>query len=407
MVPVESTAQLLIHDTERFLARRLTDLHSSEVLQLFSHWLWFHPVNPKIATLLQGASERDGALQDFRTVATLSFGQACGQLNDGQTTRLREGIDRLLGRSAFVDGIPMGFCSDVVSILGLTLAVETLNDAALTERLVGWLRSFLPRIFSMDGTDQGQRGILSAIDRLLNHSLDLPEVDPHSCPDVFVALAKRQIFDSSDFDPDGIQLTLAQSAMKIDSSELPLEKAVLLDAALAVLKESAPIALPGRMSSGALLQLLERVPAGLRNWTWETKPRTPTSEARKWHIDHEYHVQNMLWALLSPIFPDLDDEQYLTKIGQKNPRADLYIPSMKIMVEAKFIRKGKSFQAIVDEISSDASLYSAMGNEFSGLIAFVWDDSGRTQEHDYLKNGLRKLQGVMGTVVVSRPADWT
>ena len=81
-------------------------------------------------------------------------------------------------------------------------------------------------------------------------------------------------------------------------------------------------------------------PRRLRKWTWETEPRTTNGTARQWHIDHEYHVQNLLWVLLAPIFPDLDDEQYLTKIGQKNPRADLYIPSMRIIVEVKFLRSG-------------------------------------------------------------------
>jgi len=47
------------------------------------------------------------------------------------------------------------------------------------------------------------------------------------------------------------------------------------------------------------------------------------------------------------------------------------------------------------------ALFSAMGNEFAGLIAFVWDDSGRTQEHDYLKQSLGKLQGVLDTIVVT------
>ncbi len=70
-------------------------------------------------------------------------------------------------------------------------------------------------------------------------------------------------------------------------------------------------------------------------------PRTTSGTARQWHIDNEYHVQNLLWVLLAPIFPDLDDEQYLTKIGQKNPRADLYIPSMKLIVEVKFLRAGE------------------------------------------------------------------
>ena len=135
-------------------------------------------------------------------------------------------------------------------------------------------------------------------------------------------------------------------------------------------------------------------------------PRTPATPMRQWHVDHEYHVQNMLWFLLAPIFLDLDDEQYLTKIAHKSSRADLYIPSMKIIVEAKFLRKGERIQKIIDEISSDASLYCALGNDCDGVIAFIWDDSARSQEHDYLKQGLKKLKGVIGTIVVSRPSDW-
>jgi REase_DpnII-MboI len=38
--------------------------------------------------------------------------------------------------------------------------------------------------------------------------------------------------------------------------------------------------------------------------------------------------------------------------------------------------------------------------------AFVWDDSSRSQEHDYLKQDLRKRSGVIDVVVVSRPTDW-
>jgi REase_DpnII-MboI len=160
------------------------------------------------------------------------------------------------------------------------------------------------------------------------------------------------------------------------------------------------------MTAQSLVRLLERVPAGLRRWTWEKTARVPNSPVRQWHIDHEYHVQNLLWLLLAPIFPDLDDEQYLKKIGQKTPRADLYIPSMKIIIEAKFVRPGERFQKVIEEISADASLYLAMGNNCDGIIPFIWDNSSRSQEHDYLKEGLKKLPGIIDVVVISRPSDW-
>lgn len=164
--------------------------------------------------------------------------------------------------------------------------------------------------------------------------------------------------------------------------------------------------IPGRISAQDLVRLLGRIPAGFRNWTWETSPRTPAVPPRQWNVDHEYHVQNLLWAILAPIFPDLDEEQYLAKIGQKSPRADLHIPSMKVIVEAKFLRSGDKMQKVIDEISSDASLYSAMGNDCAGIIPFIWDDSARSHEHDYLRQGLKKLPNIIDAVVVSRPSDW-
>ena len=65
---------------------------------------------------------------------------------------------------------------------------------------------------------------------------------------------------------------------------------------------AAPAVVPGRISAQDLVRLLERIPAGLRKWTWEIQPRTTNGIARQWHVDNEYHVQNLLWAVLAPIF---------------------------------------------------------------------------------------------------------
>src|SRR5205807_6759033 len=82
-------------------------------------------------------------------------------------------------------------------------------------------------------------------------------------------------------------------------------RAALRLTAFSWIRRSAPVVIPDRITVADVVHLLERVPAGLRRWAWEDKPRTKAGEARKWHVDHEYHVQDLLYFLLAPIFPDL------------------------------------------------------------------------------------------------------
>ena len=106
---------------------------------------------------------------------------------------------------------------------------------------------------------------------------------------------------------------------------------------------------------------------------------------------------------MAPIFPDLKDEEYFPSLGQKQPRTDLFIPSMKLIIEAKFLRAEDKAAEIIDEVASDASLYLKQGTDYTGIIAFVWDASRRTEEHALLRGGLREIRGVLDAVIVPRP----
>ena len=179
-------------------------------------------------------------------------------------------------------------------------------------------------------------------------------------------------------------------------------------AALDWIKRVRPIADLKTVSLPDLCRLLRRVPAAFKNWTWEHKPRTKTSpEARQWHIDNEYHVQNMLWLLLAPIFPDLDDEEHTPKIGAVQPRADICIPSLRVIVEAKFMRSDDAPKAMIRQIGEDASLYLVEGSKYDAIVPFIWDDSRRTELHDEMIRGLRQIEGVFDTIIVSRPGSMT
>jgi hypothetical protein len=405
VVSVNSTSGLLLTDARAALQRTLAHRPQADLAIVFSHWILMRPEDVTEATKIAAATmQRSGAQQDFQTVASLGFATASGLLGVDVSATLKQGLDRLAGRQPFVDEVPMPFCSDAVGILGVALGTRSLADTSVSAKIVAWLSKFLKTIYHLDGTENWQRCLFHAADGLLGSKIGIPTPPQQHAEDVRVALRAKGLVGDQETekeDQKALELVILEGA-----KDIPYQRAAIRLLALEYIVRSAPAMVPGRISAQDLVRLLERVPAGLRKWTWETKPRTASAPLRQWHIDHEYHVQNLLWLLLAPILPDLDDEQYLAKIAQKNPRADLYIPSMKLIVEAKYLRPEEKIQKIIDEISSDASLYNAMGNDCAGIIPFIWDDSARSQEHDYLRQGLKKLPGIIDAVVVSRPSDW-
>ncbi|MCU1338037.1 MAG: hypothetical protein JWO19_3618 [Bryobacterales bacterium] len=406
MVPVSDASGLLLSDARSALLRILAHRPQTGPAILFAHWMLGRKENEAEAKhIASAAAQHAGAQLDFQTVAALGFARESGLLGADIAGTLKQGLERLAGRQPFVDGNPMPFCSDAVGILGVALGTRALADKTLSTKIVAWLTSYLTTIHGLDGTEDWQRHLFRAADTVSGAAINLPPVSNGQAADVLVALAAKGILPRSagkqaeHEEEQALRTILSEAAI-----ETPYERAAIRLTALEHVIRSAPTAVPGRISAADLVHLLERIPAGLRKWTWETKPRTANAPLRHWHIDNEYHVQNLLWATLAPIFPDLDDEQYLAKIGQKSPRADLHVPSMKIIIEAKFLRSGESMQKVIDEISSDTGLYGAMGNDCAGIIPVIWDDSARSHEHDYLRQGLKKLPNIIDAIVISRPA---
>jgi hypothetical protein len=156
-----------------------------------------------------------------------------------------------------------------------------------------------------------------------------------------------------------------------------------------------------------LTTLLKNLSRGMRRWTFELEKRTVNSAVARWDVENEYHVQNLLWAVLAPLFPDIDDEENLPSIGHKKPRADLGVPSLRTIIEVKFLRdRGqRAFAKIVEEIAADASLYLSRTTDYDNIIAFVWDDCAQTEQHHELKSGLEQIKGISAAIILPRPSS--
>jgi hypothetical protein len=152
-----------------------------------------------------------------------------------------------------------------------------------------------------------------------------------------------------------------------------------------------------------VIGILERVPAALKRWRWDEGPVRGKPPVQ-WQINDEYHVQDLLWLILAPIFPELEDEESLPSLGHKHPRYDLGIPSLHLIIEVKFIRRATDFGKVTEEIAADHTLYLQDCSAYNKIVAFVWDDSSSIDQHEELRQALGKMRGIAGSVIIPRSA---
>lgn len=322
-----------------------------------------------------------------RDVATLGFASH----GRDPAPSLQQGLDWLGQRSWFQPQRPMTLEADGVAALGIALALSRLSS-----RCPNWFSHLLSRSASTLPLDPIDRSLFIVAAHLMDvpGKLDQSEIEPELRV-VFGGLAGIIVPEAT--------YAAAWSALRMAVANTggEVQARLKLKAFDLVAEHSIP-ARSGKLEPSDVVRVLEGVSRSFRRWTWETRPRTTNSSAVRWEIQNEYHVQNLLYAVLAPLFGDLNDEETIPPIGQKNPRLDLSIPSIGTIVEVKFLRPNVPMQKMIDEIATDVGLYKT-DPRWTSLIPFIWDDSARTEDHAKLVSGLAQLDMVVGAIVVPRP----
>ncbi len=327
------------------------------------------------------------------SVATLGFALIGGIEDEGVTEAFRDGADQLSGRRFFGDGKAAGFEVDGIALLGVAVGFLAI-DTEMTKR--EWLIKLLvdsERALRSNSWD----GSLAAAALGLATDGELPQV---ASKELMVAIAHMLRFPVE----PGIRQAAWEEIVVLGGNRDVAKQCVGLSvfncaaAALAAL----PVNGAGVES---LSQLLDNISQSMSHWTFEERRRVKGREPRKWHIDHEYHVQNLLWTVLKPIYQDLVDEESLPKTGHKTPRFDLGVPSLGTIIEVKFMnRSGQAACAkIIEEVAADAALYLKSNTPYDRMIAFIWDNMRQTEEYRVLIDGLETLDGVEKAIVLPRP----
>lgn len=325
-------------------------------------------------------------------MAALSYLGAAGLASE-QKEDLRAGIEWLVGRAANVGNVPAPFTSDGLAALGIALGGAWLGDE-YPSIVARWMEGFAETAARNGSLDLTTRGLFAAACTVLG--LEVPKKLPAD-----IALVLREHGVHCDRADDA---AIESMLLRVRAGEnRPSYVCALELAALKLVYATAPVAVPGQVSVAQIGDLLRRVPHGMLHWTWESKARTRKSEARKWVIEHEYHVQNLLWAILASLFPDLTAEEYTPPVGPKQSRADLGIPSLRLIIEVKYMYASSTMQKMVEQVAADASLYLTEGSRYDQIVAFIWDSRAKTEEHQILMDGLKRIGGVVDAIVIPRP----
>ncbi len=309
-------------------------------------------------------------------------------------------LTRILGQSSSVDGTPMPWVTDIWSVFGIKLAVENTGDTTKISKFGNWVNDFLPQ--------QIRNGSLNSHEQAIANYIIDSVLPLKSSPVIALYLHYKDVLAISDTEKKKTYIKdfLSEFQVAYSQSHSQFIQALFVYVFDKINKENATVP-PNLWSQQDIITFLERLPAGLKRWTWEDQARTRNSRAVKWIVENEYHVQNLLYVMLGAIFPDVSDEIHTAPVGQKNPRIDLYLPSIDTVIEVKYKKDTKkSFQDLIGEVAEDDSLYRSDPKfKKSKLIVFLWDQTRATEEHTKFKEGVTKLSGIDGCIVVCSPSS--
>ncbi len=400
---------ILIDDARQALLREIAPVAGQKDLhEAFAAWL-APGVVPGLG--IDGAAEvaanASGAERHSYHVAVLGLAAQVRGLAEKEKQALVSGLNWMVNREPVVGGTPMGFCMDAVSLSALILGAKAAGDDGLWARTGEWVRRCRDATAGGHGLGLWQEWLVATIGAHTGLDWARKGSDGPEAAEVRVALRSKGIAAG---DPTSVieadERVVLGVIRKQSATGIGVPRAAICLAALDWIRRDRPACDLRTVTVPEICGLLRRVPSALKKWTWEDKPRTKTSPAaRQWHVDNEYHVQNVLWLLLAPLFPDLIDEDATPKVGPVQPRADIGIPSLRLIVEAKFMRADDPPKRMVEQIAEDASLYLVAGSRYDRMIPFIWDDSRRTEHHEEMLKGLRQIAGVVDAVIVPRPGS--
>ncbi len=394
---------MLITDAREVLLKTaLAEAKQNHLAAAFLGWLLRRD---ELIALMEDAATKaaaaKGGERSSRNVAVLGFGCGVEKLKARFAADFATQLEWSMGRpNLATGGEPCGVVADPLNFAGVVAGAEGGMEAGLRPRFDQWAAAVWNDADGLIQDGGWRRALLDALGRRIS----IAKAGSTVTDAVWLAAAlQRQGWG----DPEEKAVSeILKAALKEASNVTDGFEAGLRLAAIDWAVQRAMDFDIAALTVADVATVLHRVPTAFQRWTWEDKPRTSKAgaEPRRWHIENEYHFQSMLYAVLKPLIPALEEEQYLPPTGTYQPRADLCILGLQLVVEVKFWYRSKSVKDLIEEVAADLTLYLRKDSPYRAVIAAIWDDGARTEEQAELMRGLKGLAGLSDVVIVNRPS---
>lgn len=113
-------------------------------------------------------------------------------------------------------------------------------------------------------------------------------------------------------------------------------------------------------------------------------------------IENEYDVQDLLYVMLKPHFPDLKREEYTQQdTSGSAKRVDFVIGQLGILLEVKHIKGKMQAKKVFDEVKIDIESYYAHP-QCSTLVFFIYDPQREIVDAQAKMRGMRGERKIYG-----------
>lgn len=113
----------------------------------------------------------------------------------------------------------------------------------------------------------------------------------------------------------------------------------------------------------------------------------------------EKELQDFIFPILKSHFKDLEYEFHLPRFGNIEYKPDFGVPSIKLLIECKFLRNKADLKKVQKEIHDDIIGYLKISKQYKSLIVLIYNSKNIPVSDKFIKD-IKKIKGIKDLIII-------